>query len=126
MDYKDDDKVNAKYTDKQDAKNLNVQDVAKDIHEIVSASPGLIKSIGIFGSLARGDFNHESDIDLLVEYDSPPVFDMAPFTNFCRLCNIIEERLRTTYRRKVDIVHFENDSLDNLFDKNVENEVLWL
>jgi len=106
--------------------DLNVNDVAKVIHEILSASPGLIKSIGIFGSLARGDFNHESDIDLLVEYDSPPVFDMAPFIKFCKLCNLIEDRLTKTYSRKVDIVHFENDSLDNLFDKNVENEVLWL
>ena len=119
-------KTDIQYSEVQNVKNLNVQDVAKDINEIVSASPGLIKSIGIFGSLARGDFNNESDIDLLVEYDSPPVFDMAPFTNFCRLCNMIEERLTRTYRRKVDIVHFENDSLDNLFDKSVENEVVWL
>jgi len=123
---KDFDKADVKYSDEQNAKNLNIHDVAMDIHEIVSTSPGLIKSIGIFGSLARGDFNHESDIDLLVEYDSPPVFDMTPFTNFCRLCNVIEERLTEAYRRKVDIVHFENDSLDNLFDKNVANEVLWL
>jgi len=120
------DKVDGNGPGEQNTQNLNVKDVVKDIREIVSASPGLIKSIGIFGSLARGDFNHESDIDLLVEYDSPLVFDMAPFISFCKLCNLIEERLTKTYRRKVDIVHFENDSLDNLFDKNVENEVLWL
>ena len=121
-----DDRIDVKHSIDRTDKNFNLQEVANDIYEIISASPKLIKNIGIFGSLARGDFNIDSDIDLLVEYDSPSVFDMVPFLNFCKLCNLIEDRLSKTYRRKVDIVHFENDSLDNLFDKNVENEVIWL
>ena len=107
-------------------KELNVKDVAMDIREVVSENPGLIKAIGIFGSLARGDYHRHSDIDLLVEYASTPTFDMEPYTRFCRLCNQIEEKLASRYARKVDIVHFENGSLDNLFDKSVGSEVLWL
>ena len=107
-------------------KELNVQDVSKDIREIVSENPGLIKAIGIFGSLARGDYDLDSDIDLLVEYASTPTFEMELYTNFCRLCNQIEERLRNSYARKVDIVHFENGQLDNLHDKSIGSEVLWL
>ena len=107
-------------------KELRVQDVATDIREIMSTSPGLIKAISIFGSLARGDYNRNSDIDLLVEYASPPAFEMELYTNFCHLCNQIEEVLANNYARKVDIVHFENGSLDNIFDKGVGNVVLWL
>ena len=107
-------------------KELNVKDVAMDIREVVSENPGLIKAIGIFGSLARGDYNRDSDIDLLVEFASTPTFEMEMYTNFCRLCNQIEDRLSNSYARKVDIVHFENGSLDNLFDKSVGSEVLWL
>jgi predicted nucleotidyltransferase len=53
---------------------MNIQDVAAHIRSVTSLKPDLIKKIGIFGSLARGDFNEESDIDLLVEYNSPPFF----------------------------------------------------
>lgn len=28
-------------------------------------------SIGVFGSFSRDDFNEESDIDILIEYDNP-------------------------------------------------------
>ena len=86
----------------------------------------MIKKIGIFGSLARGDFNQDSDIDLLVEYNMSSNFSMEPFTSFCELCNKIEEQLTQNYSRKVDIVHFENDSLTHLSDANAENEVIWL
>lgn len=30
-----------------------------------------IKNIGVFGSVARGDFNEKSDVDILVEFDKP-------------------------------------------------------
>ena len=107
-------------------KKMNIQDVAKDIRNIISLNPGLIKKVGIFGSLARGDYNSESDIDLLIEYNMSSDFALRSFTNYCELCNKIDETLTDLYKRSVDIVHFENDSLTNLFDMNIENEVLWL
>ena len=107
-------------------KEMNIQAVAEDIRALIAHEPKLVKRIGIFGSLARGDYNNDSDIDLLVEYDMPPSFVMKLYTSYCELCNKIEETLMELYQRKVDIVHFENDSLSNLFDKNVEDEVVWL
>ena len=107
-------------------KKLSVPELSNDILNIVSQHPDLIKVIGIFGSLARGDYHDESDIDLIVEYNSFSEFSMETFTKFCGLCNQLEERLAKTYNRKVDIVHIENGSLDSLFDKSVENEVVWL
>ena len=105
---------------------VNIQSISRDIREVISSNPDLIKKIGIFGSLARGDYNRESDIDLLVEYNSPSVFAMERYINFCTLCNQIEERLFLTYGRKVDLVHIENGSLDHLGDEDVAQEVLWL
>ena len=107
-------------------KKLNIPEVTNDIREIISPHIDLIKAIGIFGSLARGDYHDESDIDLIVEYNSFTEFTMEPFAKFCGLCNQLEERLEKTYNRKIDIVHIENGSLENLFDKSVEEEVVWL
>ena len=107
-------------------KKLTTPEVTKDIREIISPQQDLVKAIGIFGSLARGDYHDESDIDLIVEYNSLSEFSMELYTNFCALCNLLEERLTKTYNRKVDIVHIENGTLESLLNKSVESEVVWL
>ena len=107
-------------------KETNAQNVANDVREIISLYPGLIRKIGIFGSLARGDFNENSDIDLLVEYDEPPVFSIDTFDKYCGLCIMIRAKLAELYKRSVDIAHFEDDSLENLYDPDVGKEVIWI
>ena len=54
-----------------------------------------VASLWIFGSHARGDSHPNSDIDLLVEFSSPPGFD-----NFMGLKLELEDRLGV----KVDIL----------------------
>lgn len=54
-----------------------------------------IKSLGVFGSFARGESGSESDIDLLVEFYSPPTL-----FEFVRLQNELSDRLGAT----VDLV----------------------
>ena len=107
-------------------KEMNIQNVTNDIRGVLSLNPGLVKKIGIFGSLARGDFNNESDIDILVRYNPPPVFSLDVFDEYCGLCNKIQDILSESYRRNVDIVHFDNDSLSNLYDPDVRDEVVWI
>ena len=107
-------------------KELSIKEIAKDINEVISSNPDVVKKIGVFGSFARGDFNHESDIDLLIEYNMPSDFVMDSFTVFCNLCNKIEDMLTRNYNRKVDIVHFENGSPSTTLGIDVEKEVLWL
>ena len=107
-------------------KEMSIQNVADDIRSIISLNPGLVKKIGIFGSLARGDFDEGSDIDLLVRYNSPPVFSLELFDMYCWLCNKIQDTLYDTYKRNVDIVHFDNDSLANLYDPDAKDEVVWI
>ena len=107
-------------------KEMNIQNVANDIRAMLSLNPGLIKKIGIFGSLARGNFSNESDIDLLVRYDSPPVFSMEKITRYCELCCKIQDELSAFYQRSVDMIDVEDDALSNLYDPHVKEEVVWI
>ena len=54
-----------------------------------------IKRMGIFGSAVSGDWKKESDIDILVEFDSP-----IGFFDFIRLENFLSQILH----QKVDLV----------------------
>ena len=54
-----------------------------------------IKSLNLFGSFARGDYDKNSDIDILVEFNKTP--DLLTFIE-------IEEYLSKKLKRKVDLV----------------------
>ena len=54
-----------------------------------------VKSLALFGSVARGDNRPESDIDLLVEFEGSATFD-----GYLNLKDFLEELLN----RKVDLV----------------------
>ncbi len=54
-----------------------------------------VKRIGIFGSFARGEQSRGSDVDLLVEFNSP-----VSFFEFIRLENLLSRSLG----KKVDLV----------------------
>ena len=71
-------------------------DLARDLRNLwpVFQKHG-VESLWIFGSHARGDSRPDSDIDLLVEFVSPPGFD-----NFMGLKFDLEDRLGT----KVDLL----------------------
>ncbi|MGE4398937.1 MAG: nucleotidyltransferase family protein [Campylobacterales bacterium] len=54
-----------------------------------------INSLALFGSVARGDDNANSDVDLLVEFSTAP--DLLTFIE-------LEERLKAALGRNVDLV----------------------
>jgi predicted nucleotidyltransferase len=54
-----------------------------------------VKRLGLFGSAARGEVGEESDIDILVEFESP-----VGFFDFIRLENSLSKLLG----RKVDLI----------------------
>lgn len=54
-----------------------------------------VKKMGVFGSFARGEQKRGSDLDILVEFDSP-----IGFFDFVRLENLLSR----TLRKKVDLV----------------------
>lgn len=53
-----------------------------------------IKTLGLFGSVVRNDFTHESDIDVIVEFTRPVGIE------FIELADDLEK----IFERKVDLV----------------------
>lgn len=41
-------------------KDFDINNVADDIRNFINTYPPIVKKIGIFGSLARGDYNNNS------------------------------------------------------------------
>lgn len=74
-----------------------------------------VKTIGVFGSVARDEQTVQSDIDLLVEFSKP-----VGFVTFMRLENFLSERLG----KQVDLV--TSDSLKPLIRQDVLSEVIYV
>jgi len=74
-----------------------------------------VKTIGVFGSVARDELTGTSDIDLLVEFSKP-----VGFVTFMRLENFLSEKLGT----QVDLV--TSDSLKPVIRQDVLAEVIYV
>jgi len=74
-----------------------------------------VKTIGVFGSVARDEQTGTSDIDLLVEFSKP-----VGFVTFMRLENFLSERLG----KQVDLV--TSDSLKPVIRQDVLAEVIYV
>ncbi len=74
-----------------------------------------VKTIGVFGSVARDEQTGQSDIDLLVEFSKP-----VGFVTFMRLENFLSEQLGN----KVDLV--TSDSLKPVIREDVLSEVIYV
>jgi hypothetical protein len=75
-----------------------------------------VNRIGIFGSFARGEQKHTSDVDILVEFAE----GQATFDNFMQLVYFLEE----LFGRKVDLLTV--GSIDKYIRSRVEHEVIWI
>ncbi|PKL65484.1 MAG: DNA polymerase III subunit beta [Methanomicrobiales archaeon HGW-Methanomicrobiales-3] len=74
-----------------------------------------VKTIGVFGSVARNEQTGTSDIDLLVEFSKP-----VGFVTFMRLEHFLSERLG----EQVDLV--TSDSLKPVIRQDVLAEVIYV
>ncbi len=72
-----------------------------------------VKSIGLFGSFARGESSSESDVDILVEFES----DKRTYDNFIDTCFFLEE----LFERNVEVVTI--DSMSPYIGPHVLKEV---
>ncbi len=90
-----------------------MQELPFDVEKLIAICRAQgVKRIGVFGSVARGDMNAESDIDLLV--DLSPRISLLEFT-------ALERRLSEALGRKVDLLteaalspHLRQQILDDL------------
>ena len=54
-----------------------------------------ISELGLFGSYARGDYNEDSDIDILVDFN-----DRIDGFDYIRIAHVLED----TFNTKIDLV----------------------
>jgi predicted nucleotidyltransferase len=95
---------------------MKLEDVLKLLRE---NSPKLkrlgVISLALFGSTARNEATPSSDVDILVDFNSPPTFDQYMETRF-----FLEDILG----RKVDLVTL--DGLRPLIRTEVEKEAVYV
>lgn len=73
-----------------------------------------LKNMALFGSYSRNDFNNESDVDILVEFDKTPGFE------FIDLADELESLLKT----KVDLV--SRNGIKPKYFKSIEKDLIYV
>ena len=92
------------------------QDILKilDLYKKEVANEYKITQIGIFGSIARGEANDESDIDVVIRISEPDFFTLAGIKND------LEDRLK----KSVDIVTY-TDTMNSFLKKRIDREAVY-
>ncbi len=86
----------------------------KEIKPLLAENYG-ISTLGLFGSYSRGDYDVDSDIDILVEY-----------SRVISLFTVVEiiEYLQDIFSKKVDLV--AKDDIKELIKNRILNEVIYV
>jgi hypothetical protein len=71
-------------------------------------------TIGIFGSMARGDAREESDVDIVLRIREPDLFMLVG----------IKEELEERLHRPVDIVTYR-DNMNVFLKKKIDEEAVY-
>jgi predicted nucleotidyltransferase len=93
--------------------------------EILSTLGGLkislagcgVSRVGLFGSSVRGEAGNDSDIDILVDFES----DKETYHNFMAACDLLEQGLQG---HKVDVVTMKG--LSPFIGPHILNEVVYV
>ena len=74
-----------------------------------------IISIGIFGSVARGEINEKSDIDIVIETSEPDLFLIVD----------IKEALEKQLHQHVDIIR-KRERMNPFLKKRIEKDAIYV
>lgn len=83
------------------------KEMNKDRYEIIR--------IGVFGSVARGNINEQSDIDVVVELGKPDLFYLIG----------IKQDLEERFHRSVDIVRYR-DRMNVFLKGRIDKEAVYV
>lgn len=73
-----------------------------------------IASIGLFGSIVRNDFTAESDVDIIVDFNSKIGIEFVD----------LAEELENSFQRKVDLV--SRKGIKDRYFKVIEPEIIYV
>ena len=74
-----------------------------------------ILALGLFGSLARGETQEDSDVDVVIKFNTPNLITMS------RIRQEIEELTRC----RVDIVHYR-ERMNKLLKERIDREAVYV
>ena len=74
-----------------------------------------IKSLGIFGSVARGEINEKSDIDIVIEISEPNLFLIVE----------LKEELEKQLHQHVDIIR-KRERMNPFLKKRIERDAIYV
>lgn len=74
-----------------------------------------INTLGVFGSTARDEIGAESDVDIIIETDTPDLFVLVH----------IKEELEKILHQRVDIVR-KRENMNPLLMKRIERDVIYV
>lgn len=74
-----------------------------------------IEQLGLFGSVARGEQDDKSDIDIVIELQTPSFFTRMN----------IKEELQKLFRRKIDLITL-HENMFHSFRQNVERDAIYV
>lgn len=74
-----------------------------------------ITALGIFGSVARGDANVTSDVDVVVQMREPNLFVLVH----------VKEELEEALHEHVDIVHYR-DKMNAFLKRRIDQEAVYV
>ena len=94
---------------------MNREVIIKELQKIKEKYKNKIIKIGIFGSVARNEYNQESDIDVVVEQKYPDLF----------LLGRIKIELEEKFNKKVDIIRLRND-INPFLKKRIERDSIYV
>jgi len=98
-------------------KNLNLDDVLNVLKKRKTKFEKEfgVTSIGVFGSLARGEFGQSSDVDIVIKLANPDLFNMVH----------IKEELEADYKTRVDIVHYR-EKMNAFLKQRIDMEAVYV
>lgn len=74
-----------------------------------------IEQLGLFGSVARGEQDDKSDIDVFIKLKRPSFFT----------CFGIQEELKKLFHRKIDLITL-HENLFRSFRQNLERDAIYV
>ena len=100
----------------------------KNIYEVISLASEYpsIKRIGIFGSIARGEQQSESDLDVIYDYDETNEYGTGELLGYIEAIN--DTLIEITNATKIDYVWYKGimESENVIFKNNVLKDITWI
>lgn len=94
---------------------MDKKEVIKELRKLKATYKDQIVKVGVFGSLARDDYNLDSDIDVVIEQKNPDLFFLGR----------IKVELEEKFHKQVDIIRLRKN-INPFLKKRIERDSIYV